>query len=36
VNTLRRIPATEGDAVVVMMNDVARVRLRTAQPLYWA
>ena len=33
VNTLHRIPASEDDTVV--MNDVARVKLRTSQPLYW-
>jgi sulfate adenylyltransferase subunit 1 (EFTu-like GTPase family) len=34
VNTLHRIPAEEGE-VAVAMNEVARVKLRTAQPLYW-
>ncbi len=33
VNTLHRTPGTDGDALA--MNDVARVRLRTAQPLYY-
>jgi sulfate adenylyltransferase subunit 1 len=34
VNTLHRIPAEDGE-VTVGMNEVARVKLRTAQPLYW-
>ncbi len=35
VNTLHRIPAGDDGPVTVAMNDVARVKLRTAQPLHW-
>jgi sulfate adenylyltransferase subunit 1 len=34
VNTLHRIPCTEGDTTVVM-NDIARVKLRTAQAIHY-
>jgi sulfate adenylyltransferase subunit 1 len=34
VDTLHRIPGSEGDATVTL-NEVARVKLRTAQPLHW-
>ncbi|MCX4243892.1 sulfate adenylyltransferase subunit 1 [Paraliomyxa miuraensis] len=33
VNTLHRIPSTEGDTVA--MNDIARVKIRSAQPIHY-
>jgi sulfate adenylyltransferase subunit 1 len=36
VNTLHRIPLADGEGeITVAMNEVARVKLRTSQPLYW-
>jgi sulfate adenylyltransferase subunit 1 len=36
VNTLHRVPESgDGGDATVAMNDVARVKLRTSQPLYW-
>ena len=35
VNTLHRVAGSDTGDATVAMNDVARVKLRTSQPLYW-